>query len=200
MAAASARYPDRTAVVDEHGSHTYAELWAETNAVAHGLLGEGVTSGATVGILHRNSYRFVSSVVAAAKVGASTVFLNTEHAAPQVAGVVESEGIDVVLHDRELAELVADLPIQRFDSLALAAFAQRLRRATPRLLDEQGARSSSRRARPAGPRERCERRLAAASAGERVGRGSWSASRFAWDRPSWSRRLCFTPGAWRGRS
>ena len=36
---------------------------------------------------------------------------------------MESEGIDVVLHDRELAGLVADLPIQRFDSLALAAFA-----------------------------------------------------------------------------
>ncbi len=132
MAAASARYPDRTAIVDEHGSHTYAELWTETNAVAHGLLGEGVTSGATVGILHRNSYRFISSVVAAAKVGASTVFLNTEHAGPQVAGVVESEGIEVVLHDRELAALVADLPIQRFDSLALAAFAAASSTSDPR--------------------------------------------------------------------
>ena len=121
MAAASARYPDRTAIVDEHGSHTYAELWQETNAVANGLVDEGVKPGATVGILHRNSYRFISSVVAAAKVGASTVFLNTEHAAPQVAGVVESERIDVVLHDRELADLVETLSIPRFDGLALAA-------------------------------------------------------------------------------
>jgi fatty-acyl-CoA synthase len=121
MAAASARYPDRVAIVDEHGSHTYAELWEETNAVANGLIDEGVESGATVGVLHRNSYRFISSVVAAAKVGASTVFLNTEHAPPQVAGVVEGEGIDVVLHDRELADLVEKLPIARFDGLALAA-------------------------------------------------------------------------------
>jgi fatty-acyl-CoA synthase len=121
MAAASARYPDRVAIVDDHGSHTYAELWEETNAVANGLIDEGVKSGATVGILHRNSYRFISSVVAAAKVGASTVFLNTEHAPPQVEGVVEGEGIDVVLHDRELADLVEKLPIARFDGLALAA-------------------------------------------------------------------------------
>ena len=57
----------------------------------------------TVGILARNHRGFVIAVVAAAKLGADIVHLNTGFAGPQLADVVAHEGIDTVLHDDEFA-------------------------------------------------------------------------------------------------
>ena len=58
-------------------------------------------------MLARNHRGFVVSVVAAAKLGADVVYLNTGFAAPQLADVVGHEGIDAVLHDDEFADVVA---------------------------------------------------------------------------------------------
>ena len=37
----AARYPDETAIIDELGTLTYAELHTRTNALAHSLSGHG---------------------------------------------------------------------------------------------------------------------------------------------------------------
>ena len=50
---------------------------------------------------------FVTAVLAAAKVGADIVYLNTSFAGPQLADVVAREGVDVIVHDDEFAPLVA---------------------------------------------------------------------------------------------
>ena len=107
VAAATARYPQAAAIVDERGALTYAELWAASDGVARGLASQDVGPGTTVGILARNHRGFVIGLVAAAKLGADLVFLNTGFAGPQLADVVAAEGIDVVLHDDEFAAIVA---------------------------------------------------------------------------------------------
>ena len=61
-----------------------------------------------MGILARNHRGFVSSVVAAAKLGTDIVYLNTGFAGPQLADVVVHEGIDTVLHDDEFAPIVEE--------------------------------------------------------------------------------------------
>jgi fatty-acyl-CoA synthase len=106
VAAGAARYPTATAIVDEQGELGYAELWAASDGVARGLQRRGVGPGTTVGILARNHRGFVLDLVAAAKLGADLVFLNTGFAGPQLADVVASEGIDTVLHDDEFTSIV----------------------------------------------------------------------------------------------
>ncbi|CAN5859092.1 long-chain-fatty-acid--CoA ligase FadD2 [soil metagenome] len=107
MAAGTARYPGATAIVDDTGTMSYGALWAASDGVARRLREGGVGPGTTVGILARNHRGFVVSLVAAAKLGADLVFLNTGFAAPQLADVVASEGVDAVLHDDEFSDLVA---------------------------------------------------------------------------------------------
>ena len=88
---------------------------AATDGIGRGLRGPGVGPGSTVGILARNGRGFVISVVAAAKVGADVVYLNTGFAGPQLADVVAHEGIDTILHDDVFADIVAE-PRRRRDA------------------------------------------------------------------------------------
>ena len=108
VAAATARYPTAPALIDDDGSLSFGELWISTDGVARGLRARGVGPRSTVGILARNHRGFVSSVVAAAKLGTDIVYLNTGFAGPQLADVVVHEGIDTVLHDDEFAPIVEE--------------------------------------------------------------------------------------------
>jgi acyl-CoA synthetase (AMP-forming)/AMP-acid ligase II len=106
VAAAAARYPRAGALVDDAGALTYADLWVATDGIGRALRARRVGPGSTIGILARNGRVFVLSVVAAAKVGADVVYLNTGFAGPQLADVIAHEGIDTLLHDDELADVV----------------------------------------------------------------------------------------------
>jgi len=101
IGAAAARYPTANAVIDDHGAMTYRRMWSHSDGVARAMREAGVGEGSVVGLLHRNHRGFVISLVAAAKVGADIVYLNTGFAGPQLADVVQHEGIDVLLHDDE---------------------------------------------------------------------------------------------------
>ena len=107
VAAATARYPMATAMIDDDGAISYARLWQESDGVARKLRSSRVGPGTTVGLLHRNHRGFVVGLVAAAKVGADIVYLNTGFAGPQLADVVAHEGIEILLHDDEYDEAVA---------------------------------------------------------------------------------------------
>jgi fatty-acyl-CoA synthase len=103
---AAARWPDRLAVVDERERLSYAELDRRTNAVAHGLSALGVQDGGTVALLARNSAAFVVAEVAAAKVGADVVYLNTGFGSRQLAAALT--GASVVVCDQEFLPAVRD--------------------------------------------------------------------------------------------
>lgn len=106
VAAATARYPFAPAVIDDIGTLTYSQLWKITDGIARGLRAKGVGEGSTIGILARNSRTFVASMVAAAKVGADVVYLNTGFAGPQLADVVAHESVDTILHDDDFGPIV----------------------------------------------------------------------------------------------
>ena len=106
VAGAAARYPDRVAIIDEHGSTDYRTLWRRSQAIAAALAARGVGPGVRVGLLARNHRGFVEATTAVAATGADLVLLNTGFAGPQLADVVTHEQIDVVIHDDEFTGLL----------------------------------------------------------------------------------------------
>jgi fatty-acyl-CoA synthase len=123
LAAAAGRYPDRVAIHDDEGSLTYGELWDRAQRVAGALLARGVGDGTRIGLLARNHRGFVEWLVGASATGADVVLLNTGFAAPQLAAVVRSEGITLIVHDDDFTDVVADSGVETFDEAAMAALA-----------------------------------------------------------------------------
>lgn len=95
--------PDRVAAVDADAQLTYADLDRRTNAIARTWSARGIDERSTVGLLAQNGLGFLEAMFAAHKLGASLVFLNTSFAPPQVADVVASHDIDLLVHDRAMA-------------------------------------------------------------------------------------------------
>lgn len=107
-AAAADRYPEAIAIVDELGPLTFAEVHRRTNALAHALSDAGVVEGDGVAIMCRNHRGFVEATVAASKLGANALFLNTSFAAPQLTAVVRREKPAAIVYDQEFGELLAE--------------------------------------------------------------------------------------------
>jgi fatty-acyl-CoA synthase len=107
VAGAAARYPDRVAIHDDAGATTYRELWRRSQAIAAGLRARGVGPATRVGLLARNHRGFVEALTAVAATGADLVLLNTGFAGPQLADVVDHEGVTAVIHDDEFAAVAA---------------------------------------------------------------------------------------------
>ncbi len=107
LSLAAARRPHATALVDEQGSLTWAELERRCSALAVGLAAE-VPGGRpeTIGILCRNHRGFVEALSATARLGADALLLNTGFSGPQLADVLEREGAQVLVYDEEFAALL----------------------------------------------------------------------------------------------
>ena len=101
------RTPKRPAIHDDRGSVTFAQLDAETNAFARGLRGLGVGEGDSIAIFCRDHRGFIDASVAASKLGASLLLLNTSFAARQIAEVCAAEKPKVLIYDEEFTELCA---------------------------------------------------------------------------------------------
>jgi acyl-CoA synthetase (AMP-forming)/AMP-acid ligase II len=106
IALAARRCPDRTAIVDERGTLTWAELDRRASALAAGLLGLHGGVPSTIGLLCRNHRGFVEGLTAAGRLGADVVLLNTGFAGPQMAEVLEREGVELLIHDAEFDDVV----------------------------------------------------------------------------------------------
>jgi acyl-CoA synthetase (AMP-forming)/AMP-acid ligase II len=102
------RYPDRTAIIDERGTLTFAEMNRRTNALAHELSRAGIGEREGVAIMCRNHRGFVEATVACSKLGTGMLYLNTAFAGPQIADVIEREGPVAVIYDEEFQELVRE--------------------------------------------------------------------------------------------
>jgi fatty-acyl-CoA synthase len=100
------QYPDEVALIDERGELTFEQLHLRSNALARAFAERGVGPGKGVGIMCRNHRGFIDATLAAAKLGASSLYLNTQFAGPQLTEVMEREGPEVLVHDEEFAELL----------------------------------------------------------------------------------------------
>ncbi len=106
LAVTTARWPERTAIVDDHGALTYRQLQQVTESLARRLSGEGVAPGQAVGVMCRNGRGFVAGVFAAALLGADVVPMSTEFRSDALAAAVQAHRIATVVADGEFAERV----------------------------------------------------------------------------------------------
>jgi acyl-CoA synthetase (AMP-forming)/AMP-acid ligase II len=105
--AAASRYPDAIGLIDERGELTFRELHERSNAFAHALARDGVRAGDAVAIMCRNHRGWVDGYVAANKLGAHALFLNTAFSGPQLADVAQREDPAAIVFDEEFADALA---------------------------------------------------------------------------------------------
>jgi acyl-CoA synthetase (AMP-forming)/AMP-acid ligase II len=103
---------DQAAVVDDDRSLTYADLDQRTNALANELTKLGVGEHDKLAVLCRNGHEFVESIVAAAKLGADVLPLNTSFAAGELEAVMSREQPPVLIHDSDFDEIVRDANVE----------------------------------------------------------------------------------------
>ena len=94
-----ARVPDRDALVDRATGMrmTYAELGAEVDRLARGLVGAGIGKGDRVGIWAPNCAEWVLTQYATAKVGAILVNINPAYRSHELTYVLNQAGIRMVV-------------------------------------------------------------------------------------------------------
>jgi acyl-CoA synthetase (AMP-forming)/AMP-acid ligase II len=116
FAAAAQRCPDRPGLIDELGTLTWREIDQRADALAAAL--QALPKAPQVlGIMARNHRGFVDALIAANRIGADVLLLNTSFAGPALAEVLNREGGSVslaVVYDEEFTETVdralADMP------------------------------------------------------------------------------------------
>ncbi len=111
--AMAALLPDRVWLIDERGELTFREVDRRTNALARALQKLGVSEGDSVALMARNHRGFVEATVAAAKLGADLIYLNTAFAAPQLVDVLEREEPGVVVHDDEFTGMLEKADVRK---------------------------------------------------------------------------------------
>ncbi|GGD30143.1 AMP-binding protein [Nocardioides daphniae] len=104
--------PDRVGVIDELGQLTFAELHQRSNALAHGFAALGIKERDQVAIMCRNHRGFIEATIAAAKLGADLLYLNTAFAGPQLVEVIAREKPVLVVADEEFAGLLAGADVK----------------------------------------------------------------------------------------
>ncbi len=112
---AAIHYPDETGLIDERGSLTFEQLHRRSNALAHAFERMGIGYGDGIGIMCRNHRGFIEATLAAAKLGASALYLNTMFAGPQLAEVTRREAPKALVYDEEFTGLLdgIDRGVQR---------------------------------------------------------------------------------------
>ncbi len=106
VATAAHKYPHETMLIDERGSLSFERVHRRTNALAHAFAGMGIGPGDGVGIMCRNHRGFIEATLAAAKLGASALYLNTMFAGPQLVEVTKREEPKALVYDEEFAGLL----------------------------------------------------------------------------------------------
>jgi len=107
---AAIKHPDQTFIVDERGSLTFDEVHKRTTALARALARLGLGEEDGIGIMCRNHRGFIEANLAASKLGATALFLNTMFSGPQLAEVVKREGPKVLVYDEEFEGLLEGVP------------------------------------------------------------------------------------------
>jgi fatty-acyl-CoA synthase len=106
VATAALEHPHETMIIDERGSLSFERVHRRSNALAHAFAGMGIGPGDGIGIMCRNHRGFIETTLAAAKLGASALYLNTMFAGPQLVEVTKREKPNALVYDEEFAGLL----------------------------------------------------------------------------------------------
>ncbi|MGC1166036.1 MAG: AMP-binding protein [Solirubrobacterales bacterium] len=106
IATAAIGYPHEIGVVDERGALSFERLHRRSNALARSFAAMGIGHEDGVGIMCRNHRGFIEATLAAAKLGASALYLNTMFAGPQLVEVTQREKPKALVYDSEFADLL----------------------------------------------------------------------------------------------
>src|SRR3954452_7321617 len=109
VATAAHKYPHETMLIDERGSLSFERVHRRSNALAHAFASMGIGPGDGIGIMCRNHRGFIETTLAAAKLGASALYLNTMFAGPQLVEVTKREEPKALLYDEEFAGLLEEI-------------------------------------------------------------------------------------------
>ena len=104
--------PERDLADRRAGELTFREVDERTNALARGLQELGVNEGDSIALMARNHRGFVEATIAAAKLGADLIYLNTAFAGPQLVDVLERESPTVVVHDEEFTKMLEKADVE----------------------------------------------------------------------------------------
>jgi acyl-CoA synthetase (AMP-forming)/AMP-acid ligase II len=108
FAIAAARWPDRTAMIDDDGALSYRELQSKIESLARELYSDDRGARQAVGIMCRNGRNFVAAVFATGLVGADVVLVNTEFRSTALAGALSAQQVTTMFCDNEFAERIRD--------------------------------------------------------------------------------------------
>jgi fatty-acyl-CoA synthase len=122
FAIASQRCPDRTGLIDELGTLTWRELDQHSDALAAALQALPGGEPKSIGIMARNHRGFVESLIAANRIGAEVLLLNTSFAGPALAEVVARENVDAIIYDEEFSPTISQALKDRPDAARIVAW------------------------------------------------------------------------------
>ncbi|BBY74169.1 acyl-CoA synthetase [Mycolicibacterium parafortuitum] len=126
FAAAAQRCPDRAGLVDELGILTWRQIDRRADALAAALQALPGGQPEVIGLMARNHRGFVDALIAANRIGADVLLLNTSFAGPALAEVLEREGEGrsvAVIYDEEFTETVDRAVAGRPDTTRIVAWA-----------------------------------------------------------------------------
>lgn len=103
---AAATFADRTALTDDIGSWTYAELESTANRVAHGLATLGLEAEEPVAVLSTNCREFAAAYFGSAKAGMVSLPVNLLAGLDNIAHALMDSGARILIVHGSLAELV----------------------------------------------------------------------------------------------
>ncbi|AWT24868.1 MULTISPECIES: AMP-binding protein [Corynebacterium] len=101
LEAGTARYPDRTALIDDDGELTYRELRTQARLTARVLASRGITEKSRVGILARNGRGFMIPLSAKGYLGYTVFLLNVGASRQQLHDIAVEHNLDVLFADSE---------------------------------------------------------------------------------------------------
>jgi acyl-CoA synthetase (AMP-forming)/AMP-acid ligase II len=125
FAAAAQRCPDRPGLIDELGTLTWREIDQRSDALAAALQALPGGQPNVVAIMARNHRGFVEALIAANRIGAEVLLLNTSFAGPALAEVVVREDVShsmAVIYDEEFTPTVDRALSERPDAVRIVAW------------------------------------------------------------------------------
>ncbi len=139
FASAAQRCPDRPGLVDELGTLTWRQLDERCDALAAALqvLPAGPAgTPKSIGIMCRNHRGFIEALVAASRIGADALLLNTSFAGPALADVVARENVDTVIYDEEFTATVDRAFAEKPNATRIVAWADQPDKLTLKSLEQ----------------------------------------------------------------